>query len=60
MHQNSQDFYSIVLDICLALTTVQTKSCRCSGHNLGKDKMRANPILICDVICRSLLYDCGM
>ena len=45
--QNCQDFYSIVLDVCLALTTAQAKKTQkkqhklCSGHNLGNDKLKS-------------------
>ena len=31
----------------------------CSGHNLGKDKLKSQPILICDVVCRCLLKNCA-
>ena len=34
-------FYFIVVDICLALTAAQANKHRyCSGHNLGKDKLK--------------------
>ena len=62
---NCQDFYSIVLDICLALTTAQAKKIfflmdTPLAKTLVRASWRANPILVCDMICRCLLYDCGM
>ena len=56
--QNCKDFYFNVLDISLALTTTQAKQ-----HidialdiTLVRASWRGNPILI----CRCLLYDCGI
>ena len=37
---NCQDFYSIVLDTCLALTTAQANKHR-HGHNLSKDMLKS-------------------
>ena len=39
--QNCQDFYFIVLDICLVLTTVQGGKRHYSGNNLGRDKLKS-------------------
>ena len=40
---NCQDFYFIVKDICLALTTAQAKNLdiALAGYNLGKDKLKS-------------------
>ena len=58
--RNYQHFYSIVLDICLDQTPAQAKKIRfCFGHNICKQAEELTQ-LICDVICRCLLYGCGM
>ena len=59
--QNCQDFYFIVLDICHALTITQAKNIAIAlAITLVRSSWRANPVLICDVICRCHLYDCEM
>ena len=49
----------IVLDICLALSSAQAKNISIVLA-ITLVRTRANPMLICDVNCRGLLYDCGM
>ena len=58
---NCQDFYFIVPDIWLVLPTPRKKENRhCSGITFVRTNWRANPILVCDVICWCHLYDCEM
>ena len=52
--------FFIVLDIFLALTTAWTKNIAIvQAITLVRTSWRANPV-ICDVVCRCLLYDCKM